>query len=123
MAEIPSAEAVSLFSKWERQNKNLAVLSSNPSAVVSARNAHVSICLNDLLQLTFAEDGIMRLFIRGALFEPADPKDFPQDSRAWSAQYGAGVQIRFVNGRNAVFHFPRERKESRLRRVAAARIP
>ena len=57
MAEIPSTEAVSLFSKWERQNKNLAVLSSNSSAVVSARNAHVSLCLNDLLQLTSSKTG------------------------------------------------------------------
>ena len=110
MAEIPSAEAVSLFSKWERQNKNLAVLSSNSSAVVSARDAHVSLCLSDLLQLTFAEDGIMRLFIRGALFEPADPGDFPEDSMAWCAQYAQGVQIRFPNTEMQCFIFPEREK-------------
>jgi len=110
MAEIPSTEAVSLFSKWERQNKNLAVLSSNSSAVVSARNAHVSLCRNDLLQLTFVEDGIMRFFIRGALFEPADPVDCPEDSRAWYAQYGPGVQIRFPNTEMQCFIFPAREK-------------
>jgi hypothetical protein len=110
MAEIPSAEAVSLFSKWERQSKNLAVLGSSSSAVVSVRNARVSLCLDDLLQLSFAEDGIMRLFIRGALFEPADAKDFPQDSRARSAQYGAGVQIRFVNAEMQCFIFAAKEK-------------
>jgi len=34
MAEIPSAEAVSLFFQMERQNSNLAVLGSNSSVVV-----------------------------------------------------------------------------------------
>jgi hypothetical protein len=63
-----------------------------------------------LLELTFAEDGIMRLFIRGALFEPADAKDFPQDSRARSAQYGAGVQIRFANAEMQCFIFPAREK-------------
>jgi len=110
MAEIPSAEAVSLFSNWERQNKNLAVLGSSSSAVVSVRNARVSLCLEDLLQLTFAEDGVMRFFIRGALFEPADPRDFPEDSRAWYAQYGPGVQIRFANAEMQCFIFPATEK-------------
>jgi hypothetical protein len=106
MAEIPSAEAVSLFSKWERQNSNLAVLGSNSSAVVSVRNARVSLCFDDLLQLSFAGDGIMRLFIRGALFAPADPRDFPEDSKAWSARCGPGIQIRFVNTEMECFLFP-----------------
>jgi len=106
MAEIPSAEAVSLFSKWERQNSNLAVLGSNSSVVVSVRNARVSICLEDLLQLTFAGNGIMRLFLRGALFEPANPGDFPEGSRAWSAQCGPGIQIRFANTEMQCFLFP-----------------
>lgn len=110
MAEIPSAEALSLFSKWERQNKNLAVLGSNGSCVVSARNARVSLCLEDLLQLTFGEDGLMRFFVRGALFAPADPRDFPEDSRAWYAQYGQGVQIRFVNAERQCFVFPEKEK-------------
>jgi hypothetical protein len=63
-----------------------------------------------LLELTFAEDGIMRLFIRGALFEPADAKDFPKDSRARSAQFWAGVQIRFVNDEMPCFIFPAKEK-------------
>jgi hypothetical protein len=110
MTEIPSAEALSLFSKWGHQNKNLAVLGTNSSCVVSARNAHVSLCLEDLLQLTFGEDGIMRLFIRGALFAAADTRDFPQESRAWYAQYGQGVQIRFVNAEMQCFIFPEKEK-------------
>src|SRR6267143_2941677 len=112
MNEIPSAEALSLFLKWERQNKNLAVLGSNSSCVVSARNAHVSLCLEDLLQLTFGEDGIMRLFIRGALFAPADARDFPEDSKAWYAQYGQGLQIRFANKEMRCFVFPEREKKS-----------
>jgi hypothetical protein len=110
MAEIPSAEALNLFSKWERENKNLAVLGSNPSSVISARNAHVSLCLEDLLQLTFGEDGIMRFFIRGALFEPANPGDFPEDSRAWYARYGQGLLIRFPNTEMQCFVLPEREK-------------
>jgi hypothetical protein len=52
----------------------------------------------------------MRFFIRGALFQPADPVDFPEDSRAWYAQYGPGVQIRFPNTEMQCFIFPAREK-------------
>jgi hypothetical protein len=109
MPEIPSGAALDLFSNWEHQNKKLAVIASNPSFVVSLRKARVTICLDDLLQLTCEEDGILRFFVRGALFSPADPKDFPAESAAWSAEFERGVQIRFVNTETQCFVFP-ERK-------------
>jgi hypothetical protein len=109
MAEIPSGAALDLFSDWENQNRKLAVIGSNPSFVVSLRNARVTICLEDQLQLTCGEDGIVRFFVRGALFSPADPKDFPEESSAWSAEFEPGVQIRFVNTETQCFVFP-ERK-------------
>jgi len=106
MSEIPSAEALNLFSNWERQNRKLAVLGSNPGFVVALRNARVTLCLDDLLQLTCGEDGIVRFFVRGALFAPADPKDFPAESSAWSAEFEQGLQIRFVNVEMQCFVFP-----------------
>jgi hypothetical protein len=110
MSEIPSAEALNLFSSWERQNRKLAILGSNSGCVFSLRNARVTLCLDDLLQLTCGEDGIVRFFVRGALFELADPKDFPADSSAWSAELERGVQIRLVNVGMECFVFPEREK-------------
>jgi hypothetical protein len=53
----------------------------------------------------------MRFFIRGALFAPANPDSFPEDSKFWCAQYGQGVQIRFPNTEMQCFVFP-EREEN-----------
>jgi hypothetical protein len=110
MSEIPSADALNLFASWERQNRKLAVLGSNPACVISLRNARVTLCLDDLLQLTHAEDDILRFFVRGALFSPADPKDFPEESSAWFAEFEQGVQIRFVNVEMQWFIFPEREK-------------
>src|SRR5713226_4349773 len=106
MSEISYADALNTFSRWERQDKKLAVLGSNSSCVISLRNACVTLCLDDMLQLTFSEDGILRFFLRGATFSPADPKDFPADSGIWSAEFETGVQIRFVNIEMQCFIFP-----------------
>lgn len=110
MSEIPSAAALNLFSNWERQNRKLAVLGSNACCVISLRNARVTLCLDDLVQLTCGEEGIVRFFVRGALFAPADPKDFPAESSAWSAEFEEGVQIRFVNVEMQCFVFPERKK-------------
>jgi hypothetical protein len=66
----------------------------------------VSLCLEDQLRLTCPEDGILRFFLRGALFAPANPKDFPADSRERFAEFEEGVQIRFVNPEMQCFLFP-----------------
>lgn len=110
MTEIPSTEALNLFSNWGRQNTKLAVLGSNPGCVVSLRNACVTLCLEDLLELTCGAESIVRFFVRGALFTPANPKDFPAESRAWCAELEQGVQIRFVNVEMQCFIFPERGK-------------
>lgn len=106
MSEISYADALNTFGQWERSNKKIAVLGSNSGCVISFRNAHVTLCLDDLLQLTFSEDGIFRFFLRGATFSPADPKDFPAESGNSFAGFEKGVQIRFVNIEMECFLFP-----------------
>lgn len=106
MSEISHADALNTFGSWERQNKKLAVLGSNCGCVVSLRNAHVTLCLDDMLQLTFAEDGILRFFLRGATFSPADPNDFPPDSGFGSAEFETGLQLRFVSIEMQCYIFP-----------------
>jgi len=106
MSEISYADALNTFGRWERQNEKLAVLGSNSGCVISLRNARVTLCLDDMLQLTFSEDGILRFFLRGATFALADPKDFPAESRVWFAEFEKGVQIRFVNIEMQCFIFP-----------------
>jgi hypothetical protein len=65
-----------------------------------------------MLQLTFSEEGILRFFLRGATFSPADPKDFPAESGIGFAGYEKGVQIRFVNIEMQCFIFPMRRNSS-----------
>lgn len=106
MKDIPYAAALNLFAGWERQNKKVAVLGSNSGCVISLRDIRVTHCLDDQLQLACPEGGTLRFFLRGALFEAADPRDFPVDSRAWFAEYERGVQIRFVSLEMQCFIFP-----------------
>lgn len=106
MSEISYADTIDTFGAWASSNKKLAVLGSNTGCVLSIRNAQISLCLDDLLQLTFSEDGILRFFLRGATFSPADPKDFPSDSGIWSTEFETGIQIRFVNIEMQCFLFP-----------------
>ncbi len=113
MSEISHADALNTFGSWGRQNKKLAVLGSNCGCVVSVRNAHVTLCLDDMLQLTFSVDGILRFFLRGATFSPVDPKDFPADSGFASAEYETGVQLRFVSIEMQCYIFPARDSRSR----------
>jgi hypothetical protein len=110
MTEIPSAEALNLFSNWERKNRKLTVMGSNSCIAISLRNARVTICLDDLLQLSYEENGIVRFSVRSALFATADPKDFPEESSALLAQLEQGVQIRFANVEMQCFVFPERQK-------------
>ena len=106
MSEISYADAVNTFGTWASRKKKLAVLGSNSCCVVSVRNAQISLCLDDMLQITFSDDGILRFFLRGATFSSADPKDFPQDSGIRSAEFETGMQIHFVNIEMQCFLFP-----------------
>jgi hypothetical protein len=110
MSEIPSADALDLFSAWQQRERGLVVVCSNPCCAISLRNAHVTICLDDLLQLTCGEEGIARFFVRGALFSASDPKDFPSESSAWSGGLEAGIRIRFVSAETECFVFPERQK-------------
>jgi len=97
MNAISHTEVMNILGEWVRQKKKIAVLGSNSGCTISLRNGRVTICLDDLLQLSFAEDGILRLFLRGATYWPADSKDFPPESRDWSAGLEKGVQLRFAS--------------------------
>jgi hypothetical protein len=123
MSEISHADALNTFGSWGRQNKKLAVLGSNCGCVVSVRNAHVTLCLDDMLQLTFSEDGILRFFLRGATFSPVDPGDFPADSGFASAEYETGVQSAICEHRNAMLHFSCAGQSLPLKRFERPRIP
>ncbi len=105
MKAISHAEVMDILGGWVRQKKKIAVLGSNSDCTISLRNGSVTICLDDLLQLSFAEDGILRLFLRGATYWPADPKDFPPESRDWFAGIDKGMQLRFASPEMQYFLF------------------
>jgi hypothetical protein len=105
MIAISHAEVMNILGGWVRQRKKIAVLGSNSGCTISLRNGSVTICLDDLLQVSFAEDGILRLFLRGATYWPADPKDFPPESRDWFAGFEKGMQLRFASPEMQYFLF------------------
>jgi hypothetical protein len=109
MNAISHAEVLTILSGWERQHKKIAVLCSNSGCTISFRNGHVTLCLDDLLQLTFAEDGILRFFLRGATYWPADPKDFQAEFRDWFAGFEKGAELRFASPEMQCFLFASER--------------
>jgi hypothetical protein len=108
MNEISHADAVKLFSIWELQHKKVAVLGFSAELSISFRNGQVTLCLDDMVQLTFGEDGILRLFLRGASFCPADKTDLPADSGDWFAGFEKGVQLRFASPEMQCFLFASE---------------
>ena len=105
MNAISHAEVMNILSGWVRQKKKIAVLGSNSGCTISLRNGSVTICLDDLLQISFAEDGILRLFLRGANYSPADPKDFPPELRDWFAGFEKGLQLQFASPEMQCFLF------------------
>jgi hypothetical protein len=105
MNAISHAEVTNIIGGWVRQEKKVAVLGSNSGSTISLRNGKVTICLDDLLQLSFAEDGILRLFLRGTTYFPADPKDFPPESSDWFAGFEKGMQLRFASPEMQFFLF------------------
>jgi len=74
MSEISYADALETFGRWERQSERLAVLGSNSGLVISLRGAPVTLCLDDMPQLTFSEDGTS--FSGAQLFLSQIPKIF-----------------------------------------------
>jgi hypothetical protein len=108
MNAISHAEVMNIISGWVQQKKKIALLGSNSGCTISLRNGSVTICLDDLLQLTFAEDGILRLFLRGATYWPADPRDFPAELKDWFAGFEKGVQLRFASPEMQCFLFASE---------------
>jgi hypothetical protein len=112
MSELSHADVLSVFAGWERKNKKIAVLGSNAGCTISLRNGNVSLCLDDMLQVTFGEEGILRFFLRGATFWQADPKDFPAESRDCVVGFETGIHIRFVNLEMQCFVFPSRGNQS-----------
>ena len=106
MDAISHSEVMNLLGSWERENRKIAVLGSNAACTISLRNGQVTICLDDLLQLSFAEDGILRLFLRGASYFPPDTNDFSEELRTWYAGFEKGVQLRFANPEMEYFLLP-----------------
>jgi hypothetical protein len=103
MNAISHVEVMNILGGGERQKKKIAVLGSNSDCTISLRNGSVTICLDDLLQLSFAEDGILRLFLRGATYWPADPRDFPPELKDWFAGFEKGMQLRFASPEMQIF--------------------
>ena len=94
---ISHSEVLNILGQWGLRNTQIAVMGFNSGFTISSSNCRVTLCLEDMLQLTFAEDGILRFYLRAATFWAAEPKDFPAESRDWLADFEKGVELRFVS--------------------------
>ncbi len=80
MDNISPTDALSLFSRWQRENTSISVLCATPSFALSSKNGRVALCLDECLELSFSNDTGLRLFISEAVFSRVGPGDIPEES-------------------------------------------
>jgi hypothetical protein len=75
MEDISKTNALSLFSKWERQNQLIVLLCLTDSFVLSSNTGRLSMCLDEYLDLSLADGTQLRLFLSEAAFSRVGPGD------------------------------------------------
>jgi hypothetical protein len=79
MKNISKADALSLVSKWDRQNQSISVLCFSSMIALTSKNGKVVLCLDDCVHMSLADMSELRIFISEAIFAMVEPEDFPSD--------------------------------------------
>lgn len=96
MEDISKTSALSLFSKWERQNQLIFLLCVTDSFVLSSNTGRLSMCLDEYLDLSLADDTQLRLFLSTGAFSRVGPDDFPAEPlHDFFPRFEEGVQVTF----------------------------
>jgi hypothetical protein len=79
MENISKADALSLVSKWDRQNHSLSVFCFSSMIVLFSKSGRVVLCVDDCINLSLADESELRIFTSEAVFARVGPGDFPMD--------------------------------------------
>jgi hypothetical protein len=93
MDTLSSNQALTLFGKWERENKSIVLLFSTPAAAMSFKNGKIVPFVDDCLMLSFGEDNILRIFLQAAKFWHLEAEDIPEESRGVVPKFEQCVRI------------------------------
>jgi hypothetical protein len=93
MDALSSNQALTLFGKWERENKAIVLLFSTPSAAMSFKNGRIVPFLDSCLILSFGDENILRIFLQEARFWRLETADIPEESREMVPKFEQCVRI------------------------------
>jgi hypothetical protein len=79
MDPISANEALTMFAKWERENKSISLFFSSPSVSMTFRNGNFTPFTDDCLVLSFAGDNVLRIYLSEAAFWRLKPKEIRRD--------------------------------------------
>lgn len=79
MDQISTNQALTMFAKWERENKSIALFLSTPSVSITFRDGNFTPFTDDCLVLSFAGDNVLRIFLSEAAFWRLKPKEIRRD--------------------------------------------
>jgi|ERR1700676_1584262 len=97
MDQISANQALTLFGKWDRENKAIALLLSTPSAAASFQNGRIVPFLDGCLALSFADENTLRIFLSEAKFWRLEASDIPEESREMVPKFEQCVRISSEN--------------------------
>jgi hypothetical protein len=95
MEQISTADALSVLSKWERQNQRISVFCFGDSIALSSKDGKVGMCLDQCIQLSLLGDSVLRIFTSEAVFSRVGPEDFPAESVSLLPKFQQGIRVDF----------------------------
>jgi hypothetical protein len=99
MDSISKTEALSVLSKWERQNQPLCVLCLSSSFSLTSKSGRVVMCLDESFELSLVDETKLRIFIAEALFSRVGADDFPAGAKSLDLvpEFDQGIHISLLS--------------------------
>jgi hypothetical protein len=98
MIKISKTDALTLLSKWERENESVSILCFSPSFVLSSKMVRIAMCLDECIELVFANEAKLRIFISGATFSRVAGNDLPEGGQLPVQGLEQGIHIGVPSG-------------------------
>jgi hypothetical protein len=91
MKDLSRDEALSVISKWERQNQSFWLLCMSPGFFLESQLARTVLCLDHSLQVSLCDDATLRILTSEADFSRVEPGDFQPGSLHDISHFGDGI--------------------------------
>lgn len=95
MNEISKNDALILLSKWERQDQSIHLFCFSPFIALVSKHGKLAIVLDQTIQLSFADDTFLRIFISEAVFSLVEADDI--SVKNIGSEFKHGILIDFPN--------------------------